>query len=64
MMKTDMMHVVSRVYYDQDPTEGRRLMQEMFQDVTILDKHVSWERLIDDFGRDYLVPCIVASIIS
>ena len=45
--------MMSQVYYDTTPTEGRARVQELFQDVTILDRHLSWERLMAEYGYDY-----------
>lgn len=55
---------MTHVYYDHDAIEGWWAIRGMFQDVTIIDRHISWDRLMDDFGRDFPVPYIMASIIA
>ena len=49
-MSIEMIFCVSYVYYDQTPIEGRAVVNELFEDGMILDRHLSWERLIAEFG--------------
>ena len=39
-------------------------MQEIFQDVTILDYHLSWERLMIEYGYDYPFPSLLCSLVA
>ena len=55
---------MSQVYYDTTPTEGRARVQELFQDVTILDRHLSWERLMSEYGYDYPLPSLLCSLVA
>ena len=56
--------VTSQVYYDQTPTEGRARMQQLFQDVTILYHHLSWERLITYYGARFPLPSLLCLLIA
>ena len=58
------MCIVLQVYYDQTPTEGRQMIQELFQDPTILEWHLSWERLIAEYGAEFPLPCLVCSLVA
>jgi hypothetical protein len=44
------MILMMQVYYNQTPTEGQLAVQDLFEDVMILKSHLSWERLIDEYG--------------
>ncbi len=39
-------------------------MQELFQDVTILDCHLSWERLMTKYGYDFPLPSLLCSLVA
>ena len=41
--RTDMISCMAQIYNDQTPTEGRQWIQDLFQDVTILDRNLSWD---------------------
>ena len=58
------MCIALQVYYDQTPMEGRQMIQELFQDPTILEWHLSWEHLIAKYGADFPLPCLLCSLVA
>ena len=53
-----------QVYYDQTLIEGRLEVPQIFEDVTILDLHLSWERFIDEYGDQYPLAYLVCSLVA
>ena len=40
------------------------MIQELFQDPTILERHLSWERLIAEYGMDFPLPYMLCSLVA
>lgn len=64
MRCVDMSFSMSWVYYDQTPIEGRLAVQQLFEDVIILDRNLSWERLIDKYEDQFPFPYLICSLVG